>query len=628
MELVPCPACGAFSPSGAAVCADCKAPLPAEPEPDAAPPIRLAPMEPEEPAEAGPVVAEAPAGPAPFEGPPELMAKADQLEAEIAQKPTAPALFLQLAKIYAEANRQDLAIGVLERFLDLDPKNVYVRHRLAQLTGKAEPAPAAPAARSTPAVRSAPETRGAPAEVASFQAGMARRPAPAPVPNVMRRMSNRTKAAIGGGLALVLLVVAVKVWLFPSTRLLVGGDKVRAFGPSFSPTGKHLAFMLDEGSGARLAVYDFRAGSYRALAKAAAWDSQGIAWSPDGTRIAYTDYGSGGDEAVHVVDVGTGQTRRVAAGSSPSWSIDGQSLLMTCRPQPAAAPDEETSFTELDWSPRFCTVNAATGQVRMSALAAEHGISVSPMLQKAVFERYAEGEETAAEETPAAAAPPGAPPGAVVIPEGEFQDFAQSVAEHNSRNIAQGSHNLSRELSARQYMEKRKKARGVDRLPYRADVMVADLSAGRAIQVTHDGQSAFPSWSPDGSRIVFATNGSTGIEIWSMNADGGDRRRVLAGGLKVADPSSITLSADGGSVFFISPVPGDPGLAKMMTGESPADLYVAKVWASDATRLSNKHPFKQRFAVSPDGRRVAYEVLQNVTLTGGAARSEIWLMRR
>jgi hypothetical protein len=65
-----------------------------------------------------------------------------------------------------------------------------------------------------------------------------------------------------------------------------------------------------------------------------------------------------------------------------------------------------------------------------------------------------------------------------------------------------------------------------------------------------------------------------------------------------------------------------------MTGEEPADIHVAPVGGSGGTRLSNKHPFKQRFAVSPDGSKIAYEVLQDVKVIGGAGRSEIWLLRR
>jgi hypothetical protein len=116
--------------------------------------------------------------------------------------------------------------------------------------------------------------------------------------------------------------------------------------------------------------------------------------------------------------------------------------------------------------------------------------------------------------------------------------------------------------------------------------------------------------------------------MWTMNPSGGDRRMAVPGSVKIADPSSVTLSQDGRDVFFIARVEGDPGLAKLMTGESPADLHVVRAGEGAARRLSNRHPFKQRFAVSPDGKRIAYEVLQGVTMTGGAQRSEIWLLKR
>jgi Tol biopolymer transport system component len=286
---------------------------------------------------------------------------------------------------------------------------------------------------------------------------------------------------------------------------------------------------------------------------------------------------------------------------------------MTCGPERPAVIDED-SYTEIDWTPRFCTVDAVTGEVKRGGAVADYGVTISPLLEKALSERYAETATAAAAPTSSG--------------EGEFQDMAQSVAESGARNVAQGSRNLSRELQARQYTERRKAARGASRLSYAADVVVTDIGSGSAVQVTNDGQSAYASWTPDGSRILFATNGPAGIEMWTMNADGGDRRMVVPGTVKIADPSSVTLSKDGRDVFFIAPVPGDPGLAKIMTGESPADLHVVRAGENAARRLANRHPFKQRYAVSPDGKRIAYEVLRDVTMVGGAQKSEIWLLKR
>src|SRR5262249_38210319 len=153
----------------------------------------------------------------------------------------------------------------------------------------------------------------------------------------------------------------------------------------------------------------------------------------------------------------------------------------------------------------------------------------------------------------------------------------------------------SRELHAKQYMDRKKAARDATRLPYGADVVLTDIGSGTSVQVTSDGLAAYASWTPDGGRILYATNGASGIEMWTMNPDGGDRRMVVPGGVRIADPSAVMLSPDGREVFFIAPVPGDPGVARLMTGESPADLHVLRVGEKAPRRLENRHPFKQRF---------------------------------
>src|SRR6266850_1153664 len=125
MELAPCPKCGAFSDAAAKECAECHAPLDAEPDAGSSPPIAFAPIE---------VAPEPPPTASAFDAPPEVQAKVDRIEADIAQKPSAPGLYIQLAKVYVEANRKDLAAATLERLLVIDPANTYVRHKHAQLT--------------------------------------------------------------------------------------------------------------------------------------------------------------------------------------------------------------------------------------------------------------------------------------------------------------------------------------------------------------------------------------------------------------------------------------------------------------------------------------------------------------
>ena len=43
----------------------------------------------------------------------------------------------------------------------------------------------------------------------------------------------------------------------------------------------------------------------------------------------------------------------------------------------------------------------------------------------------------------------------------------------------------------------------------------------------NDTQDFFPSWSPDGSTIVFSSDRDGAVEIYLMDADGGNQRRLI-----------------------------------------------------------------------------------------------------
>lgn len=610
MEFVACPQCGAFNSSSLGECAACHASLPDEPL--SPPAIALAPVAsaPAAADQAPAAVAEAPAetGPPPFEAPPGVLAKVQQLETALAEKPSARALYLQLAQIYLDANRKDLAARAIERGIEIDPTNTYLRHRLAQITGTAEAAPAVPKTAAT----TAPGTRGA--TVAFQPVQRPALPATRPTPPADAR---KWKLWIGGAVALVALVVVAKLWLFPSSRIFVAGD-FRAHAPVWSPTGKHLAFLMDDDKGTRLGIYDFSKGAYRKVGPVAAWDAHSLSWSPDGTRLAYTATEGEGDwrQAVFTVDASGGVPKRIAAGSSPAWASDGGTLIMVCQPESRPSYDEggaSFSIDGEDWGGRYCRVDVAGGQVQKMALAPTFGAALSVLHEAVVFEQTAGEPSEAGDAT-------GSPS------EGGFDSLVDAVAAGRARNVAEGSRDLSRELEARQYAQRRAAAMTAERVPYAADLFVASLSGGQPVALTSDHQSAFPSWTADGDRILFATNGAAGLEFCTVGANGSGRQTVLSG-VKGVDPQSVTLSPDGRYVFFVATVPGDAAVAKIMTGESPADLHVARVGAKTAKRLANRHAFKQRYAVSPDGKRIAYEVMQDVKLIGGAGKSELWLMR-
>ena len=428
---------------------------------------------------------------------------------------------------------------------------------------------------------------------------------------------------LGGIAGVLVLGLGIKLVFFPGPRMVVSGA-FSASAPRWSPTGRHFAFVKSGADQPRLGIYDLRKGAERDLADLAGGDASAFAWSPNGKRIAYVGHSEQGwDEAVFVVDIEHGPPRRVTNGRMPSWAPDGTTLLMWCAGdaglEQAGAPVVSAEGEVIDpgsvsYHVRepsgLCRVNAETGQVVHRAADGDEvsfgwGSEVSSVLGKLVFEK-------ASDEQPA--------PAPARSLDGEFVEMVDSMAARGARNVAEGSRDVSRELEARA----RDKKRNPDKTSgYARDVYVSDFDGGPARPLTSDGHSGSPVWTPDGERILFADDGG----LWLMNADGSGRQRAYQG--KLGHPPAAQLTADGRYVLFVAPVEANAGLAQLMTGESPEDIYIARVGSSSASRLANRHPFKQRFALSPDGKRIVYEVLADPgTLTRPGGRSELWLMTR
>jgi Tol biopolymer transport system component len=123
-----------------------------------------------------------------------------------------------------------------------------------------------------------------------------------------------------------------------------------------------------------------------------------------------------------------------------------------------------------------------------------------------------------------------------------------------------------------------------------------------------------PDWSPDGKKVTFASNREkdTGFQIYVMNADGSNQKRV--GDVQPGDNSHPSWSPDGSQIAFQS---------KRETNLDPQgnnfDIYVMDSDGGDVRQLTTHSADDSEPSWSPDGRKIAFLSEKN-------GQDEIYLM--
>jgi TolB protein len=119
---------------------------------------------------------------------------------------------------------------------------------------------------------------------------------------------------------------------------------------------------------------------------------------------------------------------------------------------------------------------------------------------------------------------------------------------------------------------------------------------GSALQnLTHSpARDLHPTWSPSGTRIVFASNRTGRHELWIMDADGSNLRRLTQNRKSKAVDSAPSISPDGRRLAFARRIRGNQ------------DIYVMDLDGTDLRRMTRNRGAEADPAWSPDASRISF----------------------
>jgi hypothetical protein len=267
----------------------------------------------------------------------------------------------------------------------------------------------------------------------------------------------------------------------------------------------------------------------------------------------------------------------VARGRDPAWSHDGRFVVMLC------APETAIDAERLMLQSYVCAVDVATSDVRKLSEPGASNPAPDPRSGRVVYQTNLMPK--------------------VVDRDDEFWK-AVEAAKQAGKEIWEvdsgGDENAERDSEGR------------FRSRVANDLYLVELDGTGTTRLSDDGRTSEPSWTPEGDRVVFRYHavGQNLGEVWTMAPSGGDRKRAInAAGLIAEDTNDVKLLPGGKLGIFRGLLQEvDAGVGSYVVGNVVmADLFVIPNGGTETRRIANKHSFKGRFAVSPDGKRVAYE---------------------
>jgi serine/threonine protein kinase/Tol biopolymer transport system component len=327
---------------------------------------------------------------------------------------------------------------------------------------------------------------------------------------------------------------------------------------------------------------------------------QNPTFSPDASQFAFGWNGGGErrDFGVYVRMVEGGTPLRLTDGHSPAWSPDGK-LIAFMRQRsvmlisPLGGPERKLAdvvpslfSTDLAWTPdsafiaagdegNLVLISVKTGVRRFLTQKGERAGDMLPAFspdgRSLAFARRISGGAWEL----AVSSPPGAPPRTIESNHGvdgiAWAPDGKSLIYSAARGNTQGIWRISATATPKDQPEQlaippglnlcvsKPGKNGASRMVVQTggrdtNIWRLDLSTGKAVPVIASTMMEYyPQYSPDGTRIAFASDRSGATEIWVGKVDGSDQVQITSFGSRAAAPR---WSPDGRSIAFSSAVGG------------------------------------------------------------------------
>ena len=369
------------------------------------------------------------------------------------------------------------------------------------------------------------------------------------------------------------------------------------YAPAWSPDGTKLAFA----SGGEIWVINADGTNERRVTTNTSTDTD-PAWSPDGAKILFAKGGSG----ISVINAdGTNETFLTGSGDlQPAWSPDGTKIAFrrgggaergvytmdaNGANQVRIAADVinfplccDTLYENPAWQPIVQTPNTFIigGRVTYSTLPVSGAAVTLSGTTNAVTTTDAGGFYQFS----------GLPAGGNYTVSPSFPKYYFTPANRSFNNL---SSNQTADFEVFGVCQNGKCVKnGKIAFERSGEIYTINPDGTNQTNITNNpAGDASPNYSPDGSKIIFATNRDGNTEIYQMNADGSNPVRLTNNPAADGYPE---YSPNGASIVFVSDRDGNQ------------EIYRMNADGTNQVRLTNSTANDFQPAFSPDGRKIIF----------------------